>query len=445
MDQPNKIDLKEWYNEKFKIFEKNLNGQSKTYIHGLRKQAIEKFAELGFPTTKSEDWKYTNLTPLLNFNYVPAVLENETSITANEIEKYLIKDLKATLLVFVNGIYVKELSRRLPQTEKIEVIKFNSLSQSDVKYIENHFSKYVKIDNGFVALNTAFSLNGVIIKIPENLIVEDPIHFLFLSGDEKTNVLAQPRNILLAGKNSQTKIIESYHSISENPYLLNSVNEIVLEENAILDFYKIQNEGDKAFHISRTEVHQKRSSVFTSTTISMGGEIIRNDLNAVLADENSECHFFGLYLADGKRLVDNHTLIDHAKPHCHSNELYKGILDEKSRGVFNGKVIVRKDAQKTLAYQSNKNLLISRDARIDTKPQLEIFADDVKCSHGATVGQLDDQSLFYLQSRGISKEKARSILIKAFASDIIDLIKIDQLKDQLSEKILDRLHQVSVG
>jgi Fe-S cluster assembly protein SufD len=438
MIDKNKVELKDWYYSQFKEFENRLNGHSETPMHSLRVKAIEKFVESGFPTTKDEEWRYTNISPLLKFNFIPSVLNKSIILRQIEIEKYLIKNLQVNLLVFINGSYKEELSNILPQAEKIEVINY-SLNQFE---FNNHFL-LADNDTGFAALNSAFSFDGVIIKIPDNSIIEDPVHLLFLSGDDESNLLIQPRNNIILGKNCQLKIIESYNGLFDNTYLFNGVTNIVLGENSNLDYYKIQNEAGASFHINKTQVLEQRSATFTASTISIGGEIIRNDLNTVLDDENSECHYFGLYLADGKMLIDNHSLIDHAKPHCHSNELYKGILDEKSRGVFNGKVIVRKDAQKTLAYQSNKNLLLSKEAKINTKPQLEIFADDVKCSHGATVGQLDEQSLFYLQSRGIDKDKAKSILIKAFASDILDLIKIEQLREQLSNKILERLHRIS--
>jgi Fe-S cluster assembly protein SufD len=444
MDNQNKIDFKEWYNAQFNSFEKNLNGQSKTALHLIRKQAIEKFNELGFPTTQDEEWKFTNVSQILKYNFIPSVLNKSNEFDKMNLQNFLFKNLQVNLIVFTNGKYSKEHSKILPQAKNIEFVEMSSESATNTELIQELLSKNAKDYNGFTALNTAFSQNGIIIKIPDNLILDDPIHLLYLSGDPDHNLLIQPRNIFICGKNSQLKIIESFHSISENPYLFNSVSEIILEENSIVDYYKIQNELDTVFHINRMNVRLKRSSVFSSFTVSLGGEIIRNDLNSILTEENSECHLLGFYLADGNRLVDNHTLIDHAKPHCHSNEFYKGILDGKSRAVFNGKVIVRKDAQKTLAYQSNKNILMSKEAKINTKPQLEIFADDVKCSHGATVGQLDEQSLFYLLSRGIPKEKAKSMLIKAFASDVIDLIKIDLLKEQLNDQILEKLHHASL-
>lgn len=439
-----KVENKEWYIELFRQFESSLNGHSKTHIHTLRKNAMDQFRDMGFPTQRNEEWKYTSIASLLKYNFIPADTKSTVTLGTHKIDEYLINNLEVSLFVFINGIFKKEFSRLLPEAENINFENLASTSISDSPFLEKHFGKYVKTDNGFTALNTAFAFDGAVIQIPENTILKNPVHLLFLSGSDDTEVLSQPRNLIFAGKNSQVHIIESFHSLSDTPYLLNSVTEIILDENAIINFDRIQNESDNAFHINRTQVQQHRSSNFMSHVVTLSGNIVRNDLVSVLNEPGGEAHFYGLYLVDGKRHVDNHTLIDHASPHCHSNELYKGILDEKSRGVFNGKVIVRKDAQKTLAYQSNKNLLLSHEAKIDTKPQLEIFADDVKCSHGATVGQLDMESLFYLRSRGIGKEKARSILIKAFASDVIDQMENTQLRDSLNEQILNRLHQVTI-
>lgn len=439
-----KIENKEWYSELFSKFESGLNGHSKTHLHTLRKSAIEQFREMGFPTQRNEEWKYTSVAPLLKYNFVPADPKKMKFPSKDVIEKYRINNLEVSLFVFVNGVYSSELSKPLPEAEKIEFENLSSAVLRGQELVEKHLGSYVKTDNGFTALNTAFTFDGAFIRIPDGTVLENPVHLLFLSGSDDSEMLSQPRNLIVAGKNSQVHIIESFHGISDTPYLLNSVTEIVMEENAIINFDRIQNESDSAFHVNRTHVQQYRSSNFMSHVITMSGSIVRNDLISVLSEPGSEAHFYGLYLVDGKRHTDNHTLIDHAAPHCHSNELYKGILDGKSRGVFNGKVIVRKDAQKTLAYQSNKNLLLSHSAKIDTKPQLEIFADDVKCSHGATVGQLDMESLFYLRSRGIGKDIARSILIKAFASDVIDEMENTQLRDSLNEQILHRLHQVSI-
>jgi len=250
--------------------------------------------------------------------------------------------------------------------------------------------------------------------------------------------------LIMAGKNSQVSIIANYRGSGSQKYFNNAVTEIFIGENSIVDLYKIQNEKDDSYHIEKVQALQKKNSVFNHYNLNFGGAIVRNDINSLLDDENTETHFYGLYLAHGNQHVDNHTFADHAKPNCMSNELYKGILDDNARGVFNGKIMVRKDAQKTNAYQSNKTILLSRTAKIDTKPQLEIFADDVKCSHGTTVGQLDEESEFYIKSRGVPQELAKSMLIRAFANDVIEKIKIEPLKEQLNHMIFEHLHRVEI-
>ncbi|MGE5681066.1 MAG: Fe-S cluster assembly protein SufD, partial [Bacillota bacterium] len=386
-DVPEREEIKNWYYTNFKSFESTLNGQSKSPVHRLRQEAIEKFSEMGFPTTGNEEWKYTNVAPVLKNNYKPSHLTEEIKLTKADIGKYLTDGLNVSLLVFVNGQFNVSLSTLLPEAEAIRLENLSKVLNDEPEFIEK-FIKESKHSDGFAALNSAFIYDGAVLRIPDNAVLNNPVHLLFISGSQTENLLVQPHNFIFAGKKSQAKIIESSYGISDKPYLLNSVTKIFTGEHSVINYYKVQDDPVEAFHVSRMQVYQSRSSVFTSNVITIGGELVRNDINTVFEGEGCESNLYGLYLADGKRHIDNHTMIDHAVPHCQSNELYKGILDEKSRGVFNGKVMVRKDAQKTQAYQSNKNLLLSRFAKVDTKPQLEIFADDVKCSHGATVGQL---------------------------------------------------------
>jgi Fe-S cluster assembly protein SufD len=289
-------------------------------------------------------------------------------------------------------------------------------------------------------LSTAYIKDGAFIFVPDGKIIKDAFHILLLttSGDDK--ILTQPRNLFVAGKNSQVTIIEHYSSLYEDIYFTNAVTEIYADESAVVDHIKLQEESKKSFHIGRMEVDQERASNFSSHSISFGADLSRNDFNTRFKDEGGESTLNGLFLIEGTQLFDVHTMIDHAKPHCNSHEHYKGILDDKSRGVFNGKVMVRKDAQKTNAFQENNNIILSDDALINTKPQLEIFADDVKCSHGATIGQLDKDSMFYLKSRGISEETARTILIHAFAIDVIQSIKVQPIKDYVEEILSKRFN-----
>jgi Fe-S cluster assembly protein SufD len=427
---------KEWYLESFKAFEEGLNGQAAGSFHKIRKDAIKKFEEFDFPTIKNEEWKYTNIAQLLKYNFAKT---GKTSVSQEEIEKNLIHGLPENIIVLVNGVFNNELTKLLPQAKGVTVDSFSNVLKNNPDFISEYFSRYAKIENGFVALNTAFAQDGIVINVPDNKIIEDPIHILNFTGNDGENALAQPRNLIVLGKGSQVKLVESYHSIGESANLTNVVTEIISGENSYLELYKIQDENTASFHINMTQVEQKKNSNFTIYTVSLGGALTRNDLNTELDDENSQANLYGLYIIDGAQHVDNHTLIDHAKPHCESRELYKGVLGGKSRGVFNGKVFVRKDAQKTNAYQSNKAMLLTKDAMIDTKPQLEIYADDVKCSHGAAIGQLDDESVFYLRSRGIGEEQARAVLIRAFANDVFDEIKLEPLHEHLNNLVFKKL------
>jgi len=405
----------------------------------LRKESIQRFVELGFPTTKNEEWKYTNVLPITKIDFRNSTPSDKFKLTQADIKDFLICGSAATVLVFENGHFNEALSvfNNLP---KNAVAKSLASSLSD-EAVKEHFGKYASIKTeSFIALNTAFSYDGAFIHIPANTIVEQPIHLLYVSDARAEATVAYPRNLIVAEKSSQVKIVESFHCIqSGNHNFTNSVTEIAVKENALVEFNKIQNETAEAFHINHTEAYLAKNSTFNINTITLGGEIVRNNLHIVLNDENGTAHLYGLYLLNGNQLVDNHTLVDHAKPNCYSNELYKGIIDDKAHGVFNGKIFVRQDAQKTNAYQSNKNILLSNDASMNAKPQLEIFADDVKCSHGATTGQIDEEALFYLRSRGIGEESARALLNTAFASDVINHITIDELRNNLANFLSSKL------
>ncbi|HKJ81955.1 MAG TPA: Fe-S cluster assembly protein SufD [Ignavibacteriaceae bacterium] len=427
-------EIKEWYLNEFKLFENSLNGESTAPIHKIRKEAISNFSNLDFPNTRDEEWKYTNISPLLKYNFKPSLEKQD--VKQEQVNKYLFDELEHSLLVFVNGHFDAGLSRikHLPKGVIAGSIAGAIKEKSPV--VEKHFGKYADYKNQiFTALSTAYTKDGAFIYVPDGKIVEEAIHILFLTTESDENILTQPRNLFVAGKNSQVRLIEHYASLGENIYFTNSVTEIFADENSIVDHVKLQEENRKSFHVARMEIDQEKNSNFSSHAISLGGDIARNDFNSRFNDEGGECMMNGLFLTDGTQLFDTHSLIDHAKPHCNSHEHYKGILDDKSRGVFNGKVIVRQDAQKTNAFQENNNIILSNDALINTKPQLEIFADDVKCSHGATIGQLDEEAMFYLKSRGIGEETSKSILIHAFASDVIKSIKIKAIKDYV-EKIL---------
>jgi Fe-S cluster assembly protein SufD len=435
---------KNWYLESYKDFANKLNGQKDTFYNDLRNDAIGKLKELDFPTLRNEEWKYTNVSPIMKSNFVPANNLSRIEISKEKIADKLFHGFEYHLMVFVNGIYDESLSSIGELPKGVIIDSFNNVLRNQPEVIESHLKKYSKTITAFDSLNTAYAVDGLVAIVPDGKVVEKPVQVLYLNGRDDEQVLSTPRNLIVAGKNSQVSVIANYEAFSDNPYFSNITTEVIADENAIVDLYKIQNESKSAFHIERVEAYQNKQSVFTHYNISFGGKLVRNDINSEMNDEFIETNYFGLYLGNNDQHVDNHTLVDHAKPNCESNELYKGILDDSSRGVFNGKIMVRRDAQKTNAYQSNKTVLLSKDATIDTKPQLEIYADDVKCSHGATIGHLDDTAYFYIRSRGIPSELAKSMLIRAFANDVIEKVKIEALKEQLNHLIFENLHRVEI-
>ena len=434
------IEIKDWYISKFGEFEKRLNGGKESSIHQKRKEALSFFSKLDFPTIKDEEWKYTSLAPLLKYNFVPSY---EKKTVSNEFIKSLLFDeMEHSLIVFINGRYSPENSILLNLPKGVIVGSIAEEIKNKNEILLKHFGKYANHQNQiFTALSTAYTEDGAFIYVPAGKIVEEPIHIIFVTDSISKKVLSQPRNLFVAEKNSQATIIEHYIGNEEEIYFTNAVTEIVTEENAILDHIKLQEESKKAFHIARMEVDQEGNSNFNSHLISTGADLTRNDFNAKFNGEGGECTLNGLYMIDGTQLFDAHTLVDHAKPHCNSHEHYKGILDDKSRGVFNGKIIVRQDAQKTNAFQENNSILLSDESLVNTKPQLEIFADDVKCSHGATIGQMDDDAKFYLKSRGIGEEASKGILLHAFASDVITSIKIESIRNYIEKIITEKFNQ----
>ncbi len=399
----------------------------------IRDNAIENFSRLGIPQRKSEEYKYVNMELALKGDYS---FETNASLTSKQIDHtQFLKN--AIVVVIENGVFSKDVSKisNLPQGIKISSI---SDASSD-KIFETHFSKYADVVNDpFAALNTALYKGGVYIHVSNGAIIETPIHIIHVSSANK-NLIINPRNLVVIESASQVKIIESFETVdAKSKVFNNALTEIVVEENAIVDHYKIQNENDLGYLLSTTVITQKKQSVFSTNTIILSGSLVRNNLTIVLDGEFIESHLNGLYLTNGSQVVDNHTLVDHRKPNCNSNELYKGIIEDKSAATFNGKIFVRKDAQKTNAFQSNKNILLSDDGTINTKPQLEIYADDVKCSHGTSTGKLDSDKIFYLRARGLSETSAKKLLMHAFASEVVDTIKIEELREYVEGEIAKR-------
>jgi Fe-S cluster assembly protein SufD len=406
----------------------------------LRQAAFARFAELGLPTTQDEDWKYTSLAPLTQIQFAPpAEAKPPTLEQLNRLAGGSPGD-GAVRLVFIDGRYRAELSSRGSSTGGAYIGGLGTAHAERPEFVERELARHADYQrDALTALNTAFIEDGAFIHLPAGAVLQAPIHLLFVSTAHGKPTLSQPRNLVVLGAGSQATVIETYAGLSDDVYFTNAVTEIVLGENAQLDHYKLQEEGARAFHIALTQVQHGRDSRFNSHSVALGAALARNDVRALFAREGSACTLNGLYMATGKQHLDNRTLIDHQSPRCTSRELYKGVLDGQSRGVFGGRVLVRHDAQKTDASQTNKNLLLSDEAVVDTKPQLEIFADDVKCAHGAAVGQLDEDALFYLRSRGIGQEAAKSLLTYAFASEMVNLIPLAPLRARVRELVTSRL------
>ena len=407
-----------------------------------REEALHRFLSRGFPTTHEEEWRFTSVRPITEQRFTLAPAATDTA--AGPTEAFTLAIAPAAQLVFINGRHAPALSRleTLPRGTRVESLASALATAPNGK--PPHLTSVAPFDGRpFVALNTAFLEDGATIELPAGTILKQPIHLLFLStgGANGRPFMSHPRVLVVLGENSQATIVETYAGPSRAPYFTNAVAEVVLGANAVLDHYKLQHEGADACHIGATHIRAERSAVYASHSLSLGGALVRNDLVAVLDGEGVECTLNGLYVADAQRLVDNHTTIDHVKPHCGSREIYKGILAERARGVFNGKIIVRPDAQKTDAKQTNRALLLSEDAQINTKPQLEIFANDVKCTHGAAVGQLDDEALFYLRSRGLGDEEARRLLIYAFAADVLNRFPLEPIRVDIESRLQRQLRQ----
>ena len=405
------------------------------WLQSLRQAAAAQFAQVGFPTRRNEEWRFTNVSPIAETPFTLAS-PSESAMTAEALQGYTYAGMGGTQLVFVNGHFQANLSSQ-DFPAGVTVSTLSAAMSASPEMIESHLGRYAKFaTQAFVALNTAALEDGAFVHLKRGTVVDEPIHLLFLSAPNSGPTVSHPRTLIIAEENTQATIVESYSGTADAVYFTNAVTEVAAAENAVIDHYKVQRESRKAYHVATMQLQLARSANFTSHSVGLGGLLVRNDANAYLGGEGIECTLNGVYLGSDRQLIDNHTEIDHAMPHCNSHEVYKGILDGHSRGVFNGKIFVREDAQKTDAKQTNQTLLLSPTAQIDTKPQLEIFADDVKCTHGATIGQLSDEALFYLRARGIAKADARALLTYAFASDIVSRIKVDAIRAQLDQVLL---------
>ncbi|MTI22673.1 Fe-S cluster assembly protein SufD [Fulvivirga sp. RKSG066] len=434
------MSLQENLIKNFEAFEAQLNGHASQPEHTTRKNALEAFKTLGFPGPKNEEYKYTNLQKSLEKAFDFGKIGAEASITKEQASKYFIPKLDTHKIVFVNGKFDEKLSSIEGLEEQVVIKDLSTAFTEDSEKINKLFSKQADYKkDAFVALNTAYSLDGSFIHVPKNTVVKKPIALYFVNDASEGQSFNNPRNIFHIERNSEVTFLEDFNTEGAHESLTNIVSEIIVEENAAVEYYKLQNNKDTAYHVGTTQVHQERSSRFSAYTFTLNGAMIRNNMNIVVDGEGCESNMYGLYLINGNTHVDNHTEVDHIKPNCVSNELYKGILDDSSHGVFNGKVFVRQEAQKTNAFQSNKNILLSDTSVMNSKPQLEIWADDVKCSHGCTTGQLDEDGMFYLRARGLSVESARALMLYAFAVDVVSSIKLEPLKEFLQNLISERL------
>ncbi|MBI4392227.1 MAG: Fe-S cluster assembly protein SufD [Euryarchaeota archaeon] len=409
----------------------------------MREAAIKGFGRSGFPNARQEAWKYTDPAPIALTRFKDGdELDTEGLVCAERLSPFSPDGDAVIRLTFVDGRYSKKLSSTaaLPPSVLVEPLG-EALARGDGE-AERHLGSLASPEaNPFTAINTGLFAGGSYVWVGAKTVVPAPIHLLFLAISPGEPVAIHPRNLIVLGHGSQAAVIETYASLGNATYLTNAVTEVVVGEDSVLRHYRLQEESETAFHVSRTEVVQQRGSSYHSNNVNVGGRLVRNEINTRFSGEGAECVLDGLFMGRGRQHVDNHTFIDHVVPNCTSRELYKGVLDGEARGVFYGSIAVRKDAQKTNAVQTNKNLLLSKDAMVDSTPQLEILADDVKCRHGSTIGQLDENAMFYMRSRGIGEKQARAILTYAFASDIVARIGIPELREKVDEILMGRFGQ----
>jgi Fe-S cluster assembly protein SufD len=421
----------------FEELERAGQGGTPSWLQALRKGGIAHFAELGYPTIQQEEWRFTNVAPIGRTEWRRA--EVGAKLKEKDLTPLLFPELSGKRIVLIDGHFCHELSsKEVPVANGLRVQSIYETARSASPLVAQTLARYARYDeNPFVALNTAFLNDGAVIVAPPRLVLAEPLYIVHVTTGAMANTATHPRVLIIAQRDSHIKVVEHFVTIGAANCFTNSVTEIVLEEAAMVEHCKVQEESLQTYHIATIQAHQARSSRLLSHSISIGAAITRNNINCVLDGERLDCTLNGLYVGRDNQLVDHHTSIFHNKPNCTSHEYYHGILDGKSQGVFNGKIFVRPEAQKTDAKQTNRNLLLSDDATIDTKPQLEIFADDVKCTHGATIGQLDAESIFYLRARGIGLENARKMLLHAFASEIVNRITIMPVRERLDSRLFE--------
>ncbi|HEX9665942.1 MAG TPA: Fe-S cluster assembly protein SufD [Thermodesulfobacteriota bacterium] len=424
------------YLEGFLKYQEYSAGREIRWFRENREKAIHAFKKLGFPTIHDEDWRFTNLAPIERTPF-RLMLNGKSNLSRNDIEPFVFSDSLQNQLVFIDGRFSVELS----SLNTSGGVRISNLTKALFDYqdlLSEHLTHYADFEHeAFTALNTAFMEDGAFVSIPKGVLLHEPIHLLYITTINDIPCIANPRNLIILEDNSQANIIEHYVSLGSNVYFSNVVTEVVIGENSTLDHYMIERESVKAYNVSTLRVEQMRNSNLNSHSLLLGGSLVRNNVHPVLAGEG--CHSFinGLFMSTGRQHMDNYMKVEHVSPHCDSRQLYNGVLNGKSRGVFHGRIIVHKDAQKTDAKQTNRNLLLSDSAQIDTKPQLEIYADDVKCTHGATIGQIDENAIFYIRSRGLSEESARAMLLYAFTSKSLESMNVEQIRDYIEKLVTE--------
>lgn len=430
------MELKEKLLSSFMAFEERVDVD--TDLHNIRTEAIKKFEEKGFPTKKEEAWKYTSLNAVLknDFSVFP---KQDNALNFADVKKYFIHEIDTYKVVFIDGVFSSFLSSTTHDGLDVCLMSSALTKPKYKEIIDEYFNKIANTDDSLTSLNTAFAIEGAYINIPKNKVADKPIEIMYLTTGNEAALMVQPRNLIIVGKNAQVQVIERHQSLNGNPVLTNSVTEIFAKERSLVDYYKIQNDVHSANLIDNTYIAQQGHSHASVHTFSFGGNITRNNLNFYHQGERVESTLKGITIIGEKQLVDHYTLVRHAEPNCESHQNYKGIFDGNATGVFNGKIYVEKEAQKTDAFQQNNNILLSDKATINAKPQLEIFADDVKCSHGCTIGQLDESAMFYMQSRGIPKKEAKALLMYAFSNEVIESIRIPELKNRITKIIATKL------
>jgi Fe-S cluster assembly protein SufD len=430
------------YLDIFPAFAKSVPGHDLVWLRKLREDAFARFCETGFPTTHDEDWRFTNVSAIARTQFSLAK-EKRNQLAKSELKPWTIEGTAAQL-VFVDGRFVPELSVIGGLPAGVEVLGLREVIERKPEEIEPLLGHYLDTQrDAFSALNTAFLEDGGFVRVRRGKVLEGPVHLLFVSTGSQAPTMSHPRNLLVFEDESQGTVIEEYVSLGDGTVLSNSATELIAGENATVAHYMIEREQREAFNVSTLRIQQGRSANVASHSLLLGGGLVRNNVHPVLAGEGSECLINGLFVGDGRQHLDNYMHVEHASPHCGSRQFYNGILDGHAHGVFHGRIVVHKDAQKTDAKQTNRNLLLSDDAQIDTKPQLEIYADDVKCTHGATIGQIEENALFYLQSRGIDEVSARRLLLLAFASECLDRMQPGVARDHAERLIREHLLTVA--